>query len=394
MRYSSRVERLYNAAASGWDVHFEAWEAQARGDDVLVLSVGDPNFDTPVAITDACVASLRAGDTHYNAIRGQSELRAAVASDFGLRTGLELAAGNVVMCAGTQNALLAASMCLLDTGDEVIGLEPMYLTYEATLTLGGADLVRVAQSADSGFRPDMKAIEAAVTDRTRALVITTPNNPSGVTLRNDELEAIAAIAITHDLWVIADEVYGDIVFEGTHNSIAGLPGMVERTVTVSSLSKSHAMTGWRVGWAVGPTDLMEHLAALQINVNYGLPAFVQAAALTALTEHRDAFIPMKETYRRRRDLCTEILKSASSLRVLTPDAGMYLMVDVSAVSGTSASFVRSLYEATGVSVLDAGAFGSSSEGWVRLSFTISDDDLAEACRRIVRFVDHYPVSVP
>ncbi len=394
MRYSSRVERLYNRAASGWDVHFEAWEAQARGEDVLVLSVGDPNFDTPVPITDACVAALRAGDTHYNAIRGHAELRAAVASDFASRTGLELNAGNVVMCAGTQNALLAASMCLLDAGDEVIGLEPMYLTYEATLTLGGAHLVRVAQSADSGFRPDLKAIEAAVNDRTRAIVITTPNNPSGVTLRTDELEAIAAIAIEHDLWVIADEVYGDIVFEGTHNSIAGLPGMAERTVTVSSLSKSHAMTGWRVGWAVGPTDLMEHLAALQINVNYGLPAFVQAAALTALTEHRNAYIPMKEAYRRRRDLCAEILNSASSLRVLTPDAGMYLMVDVSAVSDTSASFVRSLYDATGVSVLDAGAFGSSSDGWVRLSFTISDDDLAEACRRIVRFVDQKPISVP
>ncbi|MBT8240084.1 MAG: aminotransferase class I/II-fold pyridoxal phosphate-dependent enzyme [Acidimicrobiia bacterium] len=385
MRYSSLVDRLYSRAASGWDVHFEAWEAQARGEDVMVLSVGDPNFDTPVAITDSCVAALRSGDTHYNAIGGRVELRAAVASDMASRSGLSLTADNVVMCAGTQNALLAASMCLLDKGDEVIGLEPMYLTYEATLRVGGAELVRVAQPAANGFRPDPAMIEAAITDRTRALVITSPNNPTGVTLTTAELGAIADLAIANDLWVIADEVYGDIVFEGSHSSIAALPGMAERTVTVSSLSKSHAMTGWRVGWAVGPVQLIRHMGELQINVNYGLPGFVQVAALTALTQHRDASVPMRETYRRRRDLCAEILGRAPDLTVLVPEAGMYLMVDVSTVSDTSARFVRELFDATGVSVLDAGAFGASCEGWVRISFTLSDDDLARACERIVSF---------
>lgn len=385
MRYSSLVDRLYNRAASGWDVHFEAWEAQARGEDVMVLSVGDPNFDTPEAITDACIAALRSGDTHYNVISGRTELRSAVAADLASRTGLSLSAENVVMCAGTQNALLGASMCLLENGDEVIGLEPMYLTYEATLRVGGADLVRVPQPAASGFRPDPALIEAAVTDRTRAIVITSPNNPTGVTLTEAELERIAELAIANDLWVISDEVYSDIVFEGNHASIASLPGMAERTVTVSSLSKSHAMTGWRVGWAVGPAELIKHIGELQINVNYGLPGFVQAAALTALTEHRNAYQQMKETYRRRRDLCAELLGQASGLSVLVPEAGMYLMADVSRLSKTSTQFARELFDATGVSVLDAGAFGASCEGWVRISFTISDDDLAEACGRVVEF---------
>ncbi len=385
MRYSSLVDRLYNRAASGWDVHFEAWEAQARGEDVMVLSVGDPNFDTPEAITDACIAALRSGDTHYNVISGRTELRSAVAVDLASRTGLSLSAENVVMCAGTQNALLGASMCLLENGDEVIGLEPMYLTYEATLRVGGADLVRVPQPAASGFRPDPALIEAAVTERTRAIVITSPNNPTGVTLTETELERIAELAIANDLWVISDEVYSDIVFEGNHTSIASLPGMAERTVTVSSLSKSHAMTGWRVGWAVGPAELIKHIGELQINVNYGLPGFVQAAALTALTEHRNAYQQMKETYRRRRDLCAELLGQASGLSVLVPEAGMYLMADVSHLSKTSTQFARELFDATGVSVLDAGAFGASCEGWVRISFTISDDDLAEACGRIVEF---------
>ncbi|MGI9610319.1 MAG: pyridoxal phosphate-dependent aminotransferase, partial [Acidimicrobiia bacterium] len=202
-----------------------------------------------------------------------------------------------------------------------------------------------------------------------------------------ELQAIADLAIAHDLWVISDEVYGDIVFEGAHTSIAALPGMADRTVTVSSLSKSHAMTGWRVGWAVGSQELMKHFDALQINVNYGLPGFVQAAAMAALTEHRNAYLPMKETYRRRRDLCAGILDAAPDLTVLVPEAGMYLMVDISAVSENSVDFVRELFDATGVSVLDAGAFGASCEGWVRISFTISDDDLAEACGRIVSYVN-------
>jgi aspartate/methionine/tyrosine aminotransferase len=276
-------------------------------------------------------------------------------------------------------------MCLLENGDEVIGLEPMYLTYEATLRVGGADLVRVPQPASSGFRPDPALIEAAVTERTRAIVITSPNNPTGVTLTEAELERIAELAIANDLWVISDEVYSDIVFEGTHTSIASLPGMAERTVTVSSLSKSHAMTGWRVGWAVGPAELIRHIGELQINVNYGLPGFVQAAALTALTEHRNAYQQMKDTYRRRRDLCAEHLGQASGLSVLVPEAGMYLMADVSHLSKTSTQFTRELFDSTGVSVLDAGAFGASCEGWVRISFTLSDDDLAEACGRIVEF---------
>ena len=385
MRYSSLVERLYNRAASGWDVHFEAWEAQDRGEDVIVLSVGDPNFDTPAAITDACVAALRSGDTHYNAISGRTELRAAIATDMASRTGLTLDADNVVVCAGTQNALLAASMCLLDHGDEVVGLEPMYLTYEATLRVGGADLVRVPQPADNGFRPDPAAIAAAITDRTRAVIITSPNNPTGVTLTPDELADLADLAISNDLWVISDEVYGDIVFEGIHTSIAAVPGMAERTVTVSSLSKSNAMTGWRVGWAVGPHELVRHINGLQINVNYGLPGFVQAAALSALTDHRAAYLPMKEAYRRRRDLCAEILGQAPGLDVLIPEAGMYLMADVSHLAESSARFVRDLFDATGVSVLDAGAFGSTCEGWVRMSFAISDEQLADACQRIVGF---------
>ncbi len=385
MRYSSLVDRIHSDGLGGWAVHFKASQAMARGEDVIILSVGDPDFATPRPIVQSAIAALDRGDTHYAEIAGRAKLRAAVAADIAARTGQGLDADNVIVCAGTQNALMATSLCLLEHGDEVIGLDPMYLTYEATLRAGGASLVRVAQSAESGFRPDIKAIRAAVTERTRAIAITTPNNPTGVVLRKEELTAIAQIAIDHDLWILSDEVYGDLLFEGDHTSIASLPGMSERTVTVSSLSKSHAMTGWRVGWAVAPHELIAHMNSLQINVNYGLPGFIQEAAFSALTEHRTASRPMRDIYQRRRDLAAEILNASPHLEVLVPQAGMYLLVDIRRVDPSSKSFAHALFDATGVSVVDAGAFGPSAEGWVRISFTIDDDRLAEGCRRIVSY---------
>jgi aspartate/methionine/tyrosine aminotransferase len=385
VRYSSLVNRLHTDAAAGWAVHFDAWQAQERGEDVIILSIGDPDLATPEPIVDRAVEALRAGDTHYTEIAGRTPLRAAVAADVSARTGVPLGPEHVLICAGTQNALMAAGLCLLDRGDEVIGLDPMYLTYDATLGLGGAELVRVAQPAAAGFRPDPTAIEAAVTDRTRALMITSPNNPTGVVLRRDELVALAEIATVHDLWVIADEVYGDLVFEGEHTPMLSVPGMAERTVTVSSLSKSHAMTGWRMGWMVGPPELIDHADALQINVQYGLPGFVQEAGLAAVTEYRQAFAPMRDLYRRRCGVAAEILGQADELDVLVPQAGMYLLVDVRRVAESGAAFARGLFDAHRVSVVDAAAFGAPTEGWIRISFTIDDDRLAEGCQRIVDF---------
>ncbi len=390
-RFSPLVERLHNKAARGWEVHSRAAEALRSGEEgVILLSIGDPDFATPEPIVDSAVAALRAGDTHYTKINGRIELREAVAVDVGHRTGVELGPENVVVTAGTQNALFSSSRCIAGPGDEVIGLEPMYLTYESTLTAGGASLVRVAQPAPE-FRPDFDAIEAAITPRTRAIVITNPNNPTGVVMTDAELDHLALLAIDHDLWVISDEVYAEIVFGSgddgnSARSILSVPGMAERTVVVSGLSKSHAMTGWRVGWAVGPADLIEHVHALQVTINYGVPGFVQQAAFDALTFCRSTAEDMRLTYQRRRDLAASILDEVEELTVLAPQAGMYLMVDVSGVADSALQFCSELFDAKRVSLLDASAFGESARGWVRVSFTTGDDDLAEGCRRIAAFV--------
>lgn len=386
MKISSLVDRISGEGAEAWEIHTEARRAADNGEDVIVLSVGDPDFPTPAAIIDRAITALNEGDTHYASVPGRDALRTAIANDFEKATGVPTEIDNVFVFAGTQNALFSTSLIVLDHGDEVIALEPMYVSYEACLGISGAKLVPVAQPADNGFRPDATLIKQAITEKTKAIVITTPNNPTGVVMTEDELKSIADIAIKHDLWVISDEVYTDIIFEGKHLSIAALPGMAERTVTLNSLSKSHAMTGWRIGWSIGPKTLAPHYDNLALCMLYGLPGFIQEAAITALTDQRSASLGMRDIYQRRRDLVCKELAKARHLPVLKPQAAMYVMVDVRHYANNGGEFSRALYKATGVSVLDAGAFGKSADGWVRISFTLSEEALTEACRRIVEFL--------
>lgn len=376
------VERLDSEESGGWGTLFEAWQARERGEDVIILAIGDPDFPTPEPIVDAAVDALRSGDTHYAEIIGRSDLRELVAARFSAQTGRSWGPGNVMPFAGTQNALFATSLCLLEAGDEVIAFDPMYLTYTATLRAGGATLTRLALDAGNGFRIDADLLAGAIGPTTRAVVLNTPNNPTGAVASPEELEGVAELARRHDLWVVADEVYSELVFEGRHTSMAALDGMADRTVTVSSLSKSHAMTGWRIGWAIGPTELVAHFNDLGLAMAYGLPGFIQTAAAEALTTQDAAVTEMRAIYRRRRDLVARELAGIEGVAVLTPQAGMYVMVDVRSMPASADGFAWDLYRATGVAVVDAGGFGPASAGWLRISFTASDAQLTEGCRRL------------
>ena len=368
MRLTSLTDRLVSETNSGWGVMAEARPAQERGEDVIILAIGDPEFPTAEPIVEAAVAALRAGDTHYAPIVGRPDLRERIAERFSASTGCTWRPDNVMAFAGTQNALFATSVCLAEGGDEVIAFDPMYLTYGATLRAGGADLTRLPLDADAGFRIDAEVLADAIGPRTRMIVINTPNNPTGVMASREELEAVAALAREHDLWVVADEVYSELVFEGAHVSIASLEGMAERTVTVSSLSKSHAMTGWRVGWAIAPADLVEHFRRLGYAMAYGMPPFIQAAAAYALAEGEAALADIRAVYGRRRALVAEALSDVPGLGVLSPQAGMYTMVDTRALPASEDGFAWDLYRATGVAVVDAGGFGPASAGWLRVAF--------------------------
>jgi arginine:pyruvate transaminase len=387
MKFSSLTDRIKGGAADVWDLHSRARQAKDRGEDVILLSVGDPDFATPDAVIEKATQAMRAGDTHYTSALGHQSLREIIAEQHRNRSGQAISAANVITTSGAQNALFACSLCLLEPGDEAIVLQPMYVTYEASLQAPGATLVPVVLDAASGFRLDRDVLQAAITERTRAIFYASPSNPTGISLNREELEFIAELARQHDLWVIADEVYVDFVFEGEFSHIASLPGMSDRAITLGSMSKSYAMSGWRVGWAIAPLELIANLEKLALCMLYGLPGFIQQAAAHALQYCAPEMQHMGEIYRQRRDYLFTAFSAMPGLQPLMPDAGMFMMVNVLGTGLDSAEFVRALYSATGVSVLDATAFGASAEGYVRVSYTVGDTELRDACSRIKSFVE-------
>src|SRR6202166_3181571 len=326
MQYSPLVNRIAGEGADAWLVHYAAREAQERGEDVILLSVGDPDLDTPAPVLERAIERLRAGDTHYTPAPGRQHLREAIAAAHGARTGQPVTADNVIFLAGAQNALFVTSLCVAGPGDEVIALEPLYPSYPATLEVSGARMVRVAAPAAQGFRVDLAALEAAITEHTRAVFFATPNNPSGVILSAADLAVIGDLARRHSLWVVADEVYAGLAPGGRVPGLAA--EMPEQTVTISSLSKSHSMPGWRAGWLVGPPQLVLHAEAMAQCMLFGLPGFVQEAAVTALSVSDDAESRIREYCAARRDLLLAELKGIRGLECYIPDAGMFTLVDV------------------------------------------------------------------
>ncbi len=365
MRYSGLVQRISGDGADAWRVHAQARDALERGEDVILLSVGDPDLDTPAVVVDRAVETLRAGDTHYTPATGREPLRAAIAAQHRARCGQSVGADEVVFLAGAQNALFAASLCLAGPGDEVIAFEPLYPTYPASIEVSGARLIRAPAPAAGGFRVDARALEALITPRTRALFFASPNNPSGVILRDAELDVIAALARRHDLWVVADEVYAGLAPGGRVPSLAAR--CPERLVTISSLSKTHAMPGWRAGWMVGPRELMVHVEALAMCMLYGLPGFVQEAALTALSVAPAAEARIRDLCTARRDVLLQGLRGAPGLECFAPEAGMFMLVNV-----------------------EGGAFGNATRNFVRVCFAADEAQLREACARLRRFAQTLP----
>jgi arginine:pyruvate transaminase len=384
MQFSGLVERIRGDGADAWDTHYAASAAHDRGEDVIVLSIGDPPIDTPTPVVERAIERLRAGDTHYTPASGRMALRAAVARAHAERTHQVVSADNVIVLAGTQNALFVASLCVAGPGDEVISFDPMYPTYTATIEVSGARMVRARQAAERGFRPDLELLASLIGPRTRAIFLASPNNPTGVILNETELDAIGALAKRHSLWVVADEVYAGLAPQGHQPSLAArLP---EQVVSVGSLSKSHAMTGWRCGWLIGPRSFVHHAESLAMCMLFGLPGFIQDAALVALATAAQSERQMREFCSSRRDLLLSALADVPELRLCPPQAGMFMLVDVRATGHTGREFMRALYESQRVSVMDGGAFGRETEGFVRISFATDEATLLEACRRIRVFL--------
>jgi len=385
MRYSPLVERIGGTGRGAWSVHAEAVRRRDAGEDIIFLTVGDPDQSPPAAIIEATVAALREHRTHYSPTIGDPAVRQAIAARVARRTGQACGADNVVVVPGAQGALYCALQCLAGPGDEVIVPEPIYATYQGVIGACGADMVTVPLRPETGFHPDLDALAAAVTPRSRMIWINSPHNPTGAVFTPSEIDGIAALCRRHDLWLLSDEVYEDLAFARPHVSAWSLPGMADRTIVVSSLSKSHAMPAFRFGWVVGPPALSLHLFNLVLCMTYGSPAFIQDGALIALQRELPEVAALHDEYRARASLLTAMLREAPGCRAVPPEGGMFVLLDIRGTGLEAGDFAGRLLVRERVAVLPCDGFGPSAAGHLRIALSAPEPRLREAGDRIVRF---------
>jgi arginine:pyruvate transaminase len=385
MRFSPLVERVAGRGSAAWDVHVEARRRQQAGEDVIFLTVGDPDQEPAETVIDTTVAALHDGRTGYAPTIGYPALREAIAARVARRSGQPCTADNIAVVPGAQGGLYSAMQCLAGPGDEIIVGEPIYATYEGVIGASDARMVTFPLRPERGFHPDLDALARAIAPQTRVLWINSPHNPTGVVFTRAEVEAVAALCRAHDLWLLSDEVYEDLAFARRHTSAWSLSGMAERTVVVSSLSKSHALPAFRLGWVVGPPELIRHLANLLLCLTYGSPAFIQYGALAALRDELPEVAALREDYRRRAALMSDLLADAPGCRVIAPEGGMFVLLDVRGAGLGAADFARRLLDSERVAVLPCDGFGPSAAGHLRIALSAPEARLRDAAERILRF---------
>ena len=386
---SKRVAGIIPSGRDGWELHFTALTRKQAGEDILMLSIGDHDFDTPAETVEACVRLVRGGYHHYSQLAGIPALRRAMATLSTACTGVETVADQILAAPGGQAALYAAVQGTLDPGSHAIVVAPYYATYPGTFRAAGADFTVVETTAADGFQPRASAIEAAIRPNTRAILINTPNNPTGAVYTRTSLEAIADLCKAKDLWLLSDEVYWTLTgADRRHLSPRALPGMAERTLVINSMSKSHAMTGWRIGWLTGPERIIALLTNLNLVTTYGLPDFVSRAAQEAI-ENGYGVKEIADRYASRRTAFLDAIHGMNDVVVRGSEGGMYIMLDISAIEPDCEKFAFALLDAEKVAVMPGSSFGEAAAGHIRISLTQPEAVLQEAAARLRRFASAY-----
>ncbi|MBS0563411.1 MAG: aminotransferase class I/II-fold pyridoxal phosphate-dependent enzyme [Proteobacteria bacterium] len=387
MKYASVTERLAHLAGAKWAVHARARELKAEGRPIIELTIGEPDVPTPDTLKAAITRALDADRTGYSNGRGEPGLLGALARRYSARLGRPIGADRIMCLPGTQTSLYAVLMGLVEAGDEVIVGDPMYATYEGLIAATGAKVVPVALRAERGFRIHAEDIRARITPRTRMIFLNSPHNPTGAILTREDLAAIGALAQAHDLWILCDEVYEDLVFPGaTFTSPLSMPHLEDRTVVVCSISKSHAAPGFRSGWCVGPAEFIARLLPLSETMLFGNQPFIADMTALAVSAPSPVAAGMCERFSRRAGLIAERLHGVAGLAVHRPEAGMFALLDVRATGLSGEAFALGLLERHGVATMPGESFGAALGGWLRLALTPPDAAIAEACDRIEAFV--------
>ena len=363
--------------------------------DVIYLNIGEPDFPTPPHIVEAAKQAMDRGDTRYTPDEGIPELRRVVAEMESEKLGLELCEENVVITPGATGGTYAALMASVELGDEVIVPTPYYSGFYYAVQMTGGTLVGVRQMEEKGFQIDAGELEQKTSPKTKAMIVVSPNNPTGAVLSDDSLKRMAEIACKRDLLVVSDEVYDQFVFDGEFRSIATLPGMSERTVVINSFSKTYAMTGWRIGYAVGPEEIMEQIAKASHSTGICVNSIAQYAALAALQGPQEPTKKMLETYRIRRKFLIDALKSIPQFSLVEPQGAFFAFPDISATGMTSMDLFKYLLNEARVVVLPGYPFfGAEGENHIRLSYATSTNRLREAIERIMKAMSKLKSTSP
>jgi aspartate aminotransferase len=378
-------QRLQQVPASGTlAISNLVSQLKSEGIDVISFSLGEPDFTTPDNILDAAKASLDRGFTHYTPSTGIPELRKAVAERARSFNKLDVQAKNVLITP-CKHAIFMAAMAYIDPGDEVLLPDPGWVTYEADIRLCGGIPVYVPLKFEDGFVLDPAVIESLITPKTRMIILNTPANPTGCVIPEKTIRAIAELAMEHDIIVLADETYENLVYSGKHFSIASIPGMMDRTITVSGLSKTAAMTGWRIGWAISTEQNIKDLNKLQGHTVSCCTSFAQEGAVEALTGDQAPIAKMVAEFKERRDLVIDLLSEIEGLETKVPEGAFYVFPKYSA-DISSVELAKRLLEEQHVAVTPGIAFGPHGEGFFRISYAASEADLREGIARIKKFM--------
>lgn len=355
--------------------------------DVISLGVGEPDFDTPWHIREEGIYSLHKGRTFYTSNSGLIELREEIARFMKRKYGLSYDPKHeIVLTVGGSEAIDIALRAILNPGDEVIYPEPCFVSYEPCVLLSDGVPVPIELTAETEFRLQPEQLEAAITPKTKALLISYPNNPTGAIMEREDLEKLVPIIIKHDLLVISDEIYSELSYRDRHVSIASLPGMLERTIVINGFSKSYAMTGWRLGFACGPAGIIEYMLKVHQFGIMSAPTMSQYAAISALKNGDRDICTMAESYNQRRRFLMEAFREMR-LPCFEPFGAFYVFPDISEFGMGSEEFCTKLLEAENVAVVPGSAFGACGDKYVRISYAYSIEELKEAMARIARFIE-------
>ena len=385
MQLASRMSRLGTETA--FEALARAKALEAQGHSIVFLGIGEPDYDTPGHIVEAAKDALDAGYTHYVPSAGITEVREAIAADVSRRLDCEVPASRIVVTPGGKPIMFFTILALAEEGDEVIYPDPGFPIYESMVRFAGATPVPMRLREELGYNPDPDELASLVTPRTKLIIVNSPNNPCGSVIPDETLERIAELAVEAGAVVLSDEIYKDFYYEGSHTSITSFPSMWERTVILDGMSKSYAMTGWRLGYGVLPEELAEPVTRLMTNSVSCTAAFAQIAGVTAIQASQAPVVDMVAEFKIRRDLLVAGLNALPGISCPMPRGAFYAFPNITGTGMSSSDFERGALQEAGVSLLSGTAFGRYGEGYVRISFANSQSNIREALSRIGRWLE-------